>query len=349
MTITPRERVLGAICHSKIDRVPLGFDAGSHLTQALFAHFHVSDLESLYDALGIDGFSVFTTSYVFPRYIGPEPPVLSDGAQGDFWGKIPQRQEPLAFAEEIADLGRYRWPSADWFDYTAIKERCLAIKHRGRVTVGGEGGCGIAHTIDMRGYESTLLDLLERPALAHAYLDCMADFMVEWNERWLAAAGGEFDIFRCGDDMGNNVAMHCSPALWREFFKPRLARVWEPAKKHGLKIWFHSCGCVRPVLEDLIELGIDMWDPVPGYVKGNDQKELKALYGSVLTFVGGVDEPNILRQGTPAQVRDEVKRAIDTLAPGGGYILAGSQVLTDDVPVANVLAMYEAALEYGSY
>ena len=347
--MTPRERVLIAIDRRTPDRVPLGFDAHQGLTERLFRHFGVDHLLALYDKLGIDGFSVFTTSYVYPQYAGPPPPKLPNGQGTDFFGIGSQEHPPLAFAQTVADLDRYRWPQADWFDCSTVKARCREIKAQGRVTVGGEGGCGIQHAINLRGYAQALMDPVSDPELTHAYLQRMGDFFVAWNERWLGAAAGEFDIYRCGDELGSNTAMHCSPKVWREFYKPQLKRVWAVAKRHGLKIWYHCCGCCRPALEDLVEIGVDLWDPVPGYVTGNDQAALKREFGGRLAFVGGVDEPNILVRGRRADVEREVRRCLDTLGPGGGYILAGSQVLTDDVPLENVLTMYETALKYGGY
>jgi len=347
--MTPRARVLTAIDRRKPDRIPIGFDVHGGILDKLFAHFGVNNRMALYEAMGIDGFSVFTDSYVPPKFIGPEPVTLADGSKSDFFGIISQKHWPLAFASSVADLDRYRWPQADWFDYSGIRRRCIDVKAKGIVTVGGEGGCGITHAINLRGYELALIDPMLAPKLTHAYMERMGDFFVEWNERWLSAAGGEFDIYRCGDDMGNCLAMDCSPAVWREFYKPQLARIWAVAKKHGLKIWFHCCGCCRPVLDDLVEMGVDLLDPVPQYVAGSAHRELKRIYGRTLAFVGGVDQPNVLVRGTPRDVEREVKRCIDVLGADGGYIIAGSQVLTDDIPFENVLMMYKTAVEYGRY
>ena len=346
--MTRRERVLTAIDHQEPDRVPLGFDANAGILAKLFEHYGVEKRLDMYDAMGIDGFSVFCDSYVYPDYVGPDL-VLPDGTRTDIFGIACQKHEPLAFAETIEDLDRYRWPQPDWFRYDTIRRRCLEIKQRGMVTVGGEGGCGIAHATNLRGYVPALTDPLLRPEFTHEYMTRMGEFLVEWNSRWLAAAGGEFDIYRCGDDTGNSSAMHVSPGIWREFYKPQMQRIWAIAKKHNLKIWFHDCGCCRPIFDDLIEMGIDMWDPVPGYVAGNDQRELKQRYGQAITFVGGVDHPNVLVKGSVREVQNEVRRCLDIFAPGGGYILCGSQVLTDDIPVENVVAMYETALKYGEH
>ena len=347
--MTNRERLLTTLAHREADRIPLGFDASAPIVEALCAHFGAADRYQLYQAMGIDGFSVFSESYVPPVYIGPPRLQLEDGASADFFGIISQRHAPLAFAQSVADLERYAWPSADWFDYSTVKARCLEVKARDLPSVGGEGGCGIAHTINLRGFEQAVCDPLLDEKFARTYLERMGDFFEEWNERWISAAGGELDIFRCGDEVGSNVMMHCAPELWRAFFKPQLARSFAVAKRHGLHIWFHCCGYCRPIIPDLIEIGVDMWDPAPPSVAGNDHAWLKREYGRDLTFVGGIDHPNVLVGGSRPDVVDEVKRRIDLLAPGGGYILGPAQNMTEDIPLDNVLALYETALEYGRY
>ena len=343
--MTPRTRVLAAIDRRETDRIPIGFDAHEGIEKKLLEHFGVKDRLALFDAMGIDGFSVFCDSYVYPKYAGPEPITLPDGSRPDFFGIVSQKHWPLAFARTIADLDRYRWPRAEWFDCSTVKQRCLEIKARRRAAVGGEGGCGIIHAVNLRGYELALTDPLLDPDLTHAYMQRMGDFFVDWNERWLGAAEGEFDIYRCGDEIGNSLAMHCSPAVWREFYKPQLKRIFAVAKRHALKIWFHCCGCCRPVIEDLIEIGVDLLDPVPDYVAGNGHAELKRLYGGRLAFIGSVSHMILIR-GTPSGVENETKRCIDTLGPRG-YIIGGSQVLTNDMPLENVLAMFRTAAKYG--
>jgi uroporphyrinogen decarboxylase len=348
--MTPRERILIALAHRTPDRVPIGFEVHETVTQELCAHYGVRDRLALFRAMGLDGFSVYHESYVPARYIGPPVNTLADGAACDFWGiDFHQRRLPLGAYETLDELARHPWPQADWFDYDTVYQRCLDVKALGLPTVGGEGGCGIQHAINMRGYEQAMIDPLADPAFTHAYLARMGDFFVAWNERWLGAARGELDFFRCGDEIGANDVMHCQPAIWREFYKPQLARIFAVAKRHGLTIWFHCCGCCRPVLEDLIEIGVDLWDPIPDYVAGNNHRELKRLYGDRLAFIGGLDSVTILQQGSVAEVRDAVQRCMETLAPGGGYIFGTSQCVLPGTPLANVIAMFEAALEFGQY
>ncbi len=343
-----RERVLTALDHREPDRVPVAFDAPLEMAEKLRAHFGVEDNPSLYRAMGIDGFNIAAEAYVFPEYTGPNPYDLPFINYINFWGVDGNQQQlPLENIESMAQLDDYLWPQADWFSYDHIAEQCAEIRKLGLPTVGGEGGCGIQHCIHMRGYERALIDTCMNPDLAHAYLDRMCDFFVEWNERWLSA--GDFDVFRSGDELGSNTATHVQPDVWREFYKPRLKRVFAVAKKHGCKIWFHCCGCCRPLIEDLIEIGVDLWDPVSDYVAGNDHIELKREFGDRLSFIGGVNVKDVVRHGTPDDVREEVRRRIDILAPGGGYIVGGSQGIMEECPFENVLAMYDEAVKYGAY
>jgi len=343
-----RERVLTALDHREADRVPVAFDAPVELAGRLREHFGVEDNPSLYRAMGIDGFNIGGEAYVFPEYTGPNPYNLEYVNYFNFWGVDGHQKDlPLAKIESVAQLDEYLWPQADWFSFDHMKEKCREIKELGLPPVGGEGGCGLQHCINMRGYDQALMDPYTNPDLAHAYLERMGDFFVEWNERWISA--GDFDIFRSGDEIGSNISTHCNPDVWREFYKPQLKRIFAVAKKHGLKIWFHCCGCCRPLIEDLIEIGVDLWDPISEYVAGNNHVELKREFGDRLSFVGGVDVKNVVMEGTPAEVREEVRKRIDILAPGGGYIVGGSHGLFEDCPFDNVLAMYDEAVKYGVY
>lgn len=342
-----RGRILTSLNHQEPDRVPSCFAADEATTCALLRHFHTDSVESLFFNLGTDGFMT-DPGWVHPRYVGPPEVSLPDGEKADFWGIVLQRRWPIDFVETLDDLERYPWPKASWFDYTSIRVEASAVKNSGRIVIGGEGSCGIYQSINMRGYEKALTDSLIRPDLTRAYMERMSDFFTAWNERWLEAGAGEFDLFRCGDEVGNMQRMLLRPEIWRKFYKPHLKKVWAVALKHGLQPWWHCCGCCRPVLEDMLEIGMRVWDSVPPYVAGNDLPELKRRYGKDITFVGGVDQL-LLARGTPQEVIGEVQLRLDQLAPGGGCILGPSQALTNDIPLANILALYEAISRFGNY
>jgi len=341
-----RERVLTALDHKEPDRVPTAFCVPQNLAARLREHYQVEDNVSLYKAMDIDGFSIDSEAYVFPEYVGPNLYNLSYVNYINFWGVDGQQQHlPLENINSIEELDDYPWPQADWFSYDHMKEACRKIRKLGLPAVGGEGGCGIQQCIHLRGYNNAMMDPYTDPDFTHAYLERIGDFFVEWNDRWLSA--GDFDIFRAGDEVGSMTKTHCNPDLWREFYKPQLKRVFAVARKHGLKIWFHCCGCCRPVIEDFIEIGVDLLDPITEYVAGNNHVELKRDFGDRLSFVGGVNTRKCGGVPTPDDVRRDVRRCIDTLAPGGGYILSGP--LTEEWPLESVLAMYDEAVKYGVY
>jgi len=160
------------------------------------------------------------------------------------------------------------------------------------------------------------------------------------------------DVISEADDYGTQVSQLISPRMFRRLMKPRLAvlfnRIHELAP--DAKLFFHSCGNVRPLLPDFIELGVDILNPVHVRATGMDPVELKRDFGRDIVFWGGgVDTQDVLPHGTPAQVRDDVRRNIDALAPGGGFVFNTVHNIQADVPAENIVAMVEALHEYGTY
>jgi len=145
------------------------------------------------------------------------------------------------------------------------------------------------------------------------------------------------------DDWGSQTALMISPTMWRAFFKEQYADLFAEAHRGGMQVIFHSCGNVLSIVEDLIEVGVDVLDPVqPGAM---DPAELVRHYGGQVSFAGAVDLQQLLARGTPTQVRAEVRRLIDQLGRpyGGGYIVAPANVLTPDIPLENLVALFETA------
>jgi uroporphyrinogen decarboxylase len=171
---------------------------------------------------------------------------------------------------------------------------------------------------------------------------------------WIETAGRKFaalgvDIIWIGDDFGTQNRMLISPDLFREYFKPRYARLFAEWKtiKPNLKIAFHSDGYVFPILCDLVDIGLDILNPVQP--KSMDPAEVKKHFGKRLTLWGTVDIQEVLPFGTPADVAAEVKLRLRTAGSGGGLILAPAHNIQPDVPLENILAFYSAAKEFGRY
>ena len=176
------------------------------------------------------------------------------------------------------------------------------------------------------------------------------EFQIPFIDKMLAAAGDRIDFFRIGDDFGTQNGLLVGPDMWRKHIQPALKAMAEVAKRHGAYYYQHSCGAVRDLIEDFIATGVDVLDPVQVKAKGMDLAALKRDFGKDLTFHGCFDHQQILPFGTVGEVRREVHRVIVIMAPGGGFCLAPSHdLLLDEFPHENVIAMYDEARRYGVY
>jgi uroporphyrinogen decarboxylase len=187
--------------------------------------------------------------------------------------------------------------------------------------------------------------LAGEPERAHRFLDRIMDIHLRNLDHFLRTVGDSIDVIVFGDDLGMQSGPQVSPAMYREFFKPRERLLWERVKKQKphLKIMLHCCGGVRELLPDLIDAGLDAINPVQVTCRGMQADGLKADFGKRLTFWGGgCDTRDVLIHGTPAQVRDHVRRQVEAWRPGGGFVFQQVHNILADVPPANVVAMYDA-------
>lgn len=187
--------------------------------------------------------------------------------------------------------------------------------------------------------------LAGEPDRAHAFLDKLVELHLANLERYLSAVGPYIDIISFGDDLGMQTGPQMSPAMYREFFKPRHKAMWTRAKELAdVKVMLHSCGGIRELLPDLIEAGLDATNPVQITCSGMDAASLKREFGGDITFWGGgCDTRFVLPKGSPDQVRDHVREQIDTLSPGGGFVFQQVHNIVADVPPENVVVMFEEA------
>ena len=190
--------------------------------------------------------------------------------------------------------------------------------------------------------EQALLDMAEAPEFAATMLGRCADFAVELGEA--ACRRYPLDWLWTGDDVASQGSMIMSPKAWRALVKPQLARTFAVGKEHGLWVAYHCCGALRPIIPDLLEMGLDVLNPVQGNCPGMDPLELKREFGSRLTFMGGVDTQDLLPSGSVGDVRRATARLLKGMtADGGGYILAASHTIPPETPDANIFAVYEVA------
>jgi len=354
--VNSKERVRCAIDHSQPDRVPIDYHARSEITAALIEHLCVDSEERLREILGVDVRSV-GPAFVQPRasdlrYADPTVRV-ADGIYYDIWGVgFQPNQTSVGFYMDLAssplegdlsltELDRYPWPTADMWDYGRIAQDARSY---GRYWVWGHSRGIFEISWFLRSFDAFMLDLVDRPELANALMDRVQAYLMDKTRAILDAGDGQIDMIEYNDDVGGQNGLLISPPMWRAFLKPRFAAFIQMCKGYGVKIRYHSCGGVRPIISDLIEIGVDVLNPVQTLAAGMEPVALKWDFGAHLTFDGGVDTQRLLPMAPAGKVREEVQWLIDTLGRDGGYILAPSHALQADVPLANVLAMYETAL-----
>lgn len=283
----------------------------------------------------------------------------------DEWGIRRRRQRdggfyfdlcdsPLSSAATTADIERHPFPDpVDDARFTGLREQAESGRSQGRPYILGGICAGMLEMGQwLRGFENFFCDLAGDRALAECLCDKITELKMQYWEKALGQLGDVVDVIQEGDDYGGQRQLQVSPKIWREVFKPRLRQLLAHIKSCAphVSIFFHSCGCVREIIPDLIEVGVDILNPVQVTASGMDSRELKREFGDDLTFWGGgVDTQRVLPLGTPGEVRDEVRRRVDDLAPGGGFVFAAVHNIQADVSPRNIIAMREALDECGSY
>ncbi len=347
--MTSKERVLAAFGHREPDRVPLWYGASVELTRKLMDATGTADEDALMRRLHID------FQRVRQAYIGPDIPVREDGHSTTFWGVERGGLEygqplshPLAGAETEKDVLDYPWPDPAWFTSRHCRAECERWKDY--AIIGGPWVVVWTDATELMGMQEYLEKMYTHPEVIHALNKKVADFYWELCLEFFDNCGDLIDIFFFGDDFGTQEALFISPDMWREYFKPVLKRFSDLGHDYGMKTMFHSCGSVWSIIPDLVDIGMDAVNPVQPNAKGMDLARLKRDFGRYICFHGAIDHQHILPFGTVEEVRREVRRVIDILAPGGGFCLAPSHdLMLAEFPSENVIAMYDEAFEYGRY
>ncbi len=194
----------------------------------------------------------------------------------------------------------------------------------------------------LRGMENAMLDMALAPDLAETMLGRCADFSIALARR--ACADFPLDWLWTGDDVASQKSMMISPRTWRQLIKPQLSRVFDVGKQQHLWVAYHCCGALRPIIPDLIEMGLDVLNPVQGNCPGMAPLDLKKEFGDKLAFMGGMDTQDLLPNGSADQVRRATAQLLEGMtADGGGYILAASHTIPPETPDDNIFAMYAEA------
>jgi len=246
---------------------------------------------------------------------------------------------PLEEAEGPADVEAISWPDPDEWDYAGLREECLEWQDHPIVGVSYEPFYLYCR---LRGMERALADLVENPELVDAAMARIHAIFEQIVRRSLEAARGLFDFVYVAEDLGTQQSLLISPRAFRRFLKPWLARMIDVAHSYGALVFHHDDGAIRPLIPELIEIGIDLLNPVQWRCRGMDREGLARDFGGRLVFHGGVDNQRTLAFGTPEEVRAEVAENIRVFSRCKGYIVAPCHNLQAVTPTENVVAMYEA-------
>lgn len=361
--MTSKKRVIKALDHQRPDIIPTDYWAVPETTQILLKKFGLKNEEQLLRKLGID------IRYVKPRYLKEDYQEQPDGSLHkrrdgntfvDIWGVerrkvswgkgsyLEVKREPLAQARNVKEIERYNWPNPKDFDFKSVSKQCTQYKDYAVICTGDRlttRASVFKLAMYLRGMDRLLKDLYLNPKLVKALVAELTKFHLVHNRMIFEAAADKIDIFMLGDDFGSAKGPMISPDKFRKFFKTPLRKLIALSKKYGLKAMLHTDGGVRELIPDFIDIGLDILNPIQTSAKGMNPHQLKKEFGQDLCFHGSVDVQHTLPFGTEEQVKTEVWKRIDALGPDG-FILAPSHNLQPDVPVQNIIAMYQSAQSY---
>lgn len=378
--MTPRERVAAALEHQEPDRVPISLGgSANHLSEGrynllrdhfglvdvprrvLVGFYTTPDYNPLLDKLGTD-----------IRYIHIRPPAsyrcnsLAAGSPfetfTDEWGLTHKMTSgyydlagaPLASNFTLEGIRDYPWPDPyDPARLEGVEQEVLHLYHDTGYAIAAHrpvyGNIWEMSRL-LLGMQTALMMTLLEPKLFDALLEKLTEVLNGFYDAFLSVVGPYVQIVEMADDFGTNTGPMINPTFYRDYIKPKHAATIALIKQKApqAKVLLHCDGAIRRFLPDMIEAGFDILNPIESNLPGMNPAELKAEFGSEITFMGGVDVPNVMTNGTVEDVRREVRLRISQMG-GGGYICAPSHNLVDSVPLENILAFFEAAHEYGVY
>lgn len=376
--MTSRERVIAALNHTEPDRVPLDIGGGQSTSlveetyEALARYIGTvrseATLSRIFRVARLDG---ATMSYlgcdVWPVTLRPprgwSPPLSEPGTFVDEFGVKWRKVEypagyyweqvtyPLEHAT-LADLDTYPWPDpADPGRYEGLAEEVVGLYHDTSYALMGD--CGFKNhwepAFTLLGLERALTALVAEPDFIEALLKKLATINAEVTRRFLEITGPYLAVIRTSDDLATQRGPMMSPATYRRTIKPHHRRYFALIKQYtDAKVFYHSCGNVEPLLEDLVDAGVEVLNPVQ-VAALRDPAAIKAKFGKRLSYWGGIDTQHALPHGTPEEVRAEVQLRVRQFAEGGGFVAAAVHNIQPDVPPENIVAMSRAVRECGAY
>ena len=379
-----RERILTALNHQEPDRIPYDLAGSTWTGITNIAYRNLCDFlkiekskpnwsdviqqivipsEEMLDKLQVDTRGVFPlTSHnwdVFAKCVDrgtyleytDEWQFEHHFPKNGFWFSLVQHPMENADFTKEGLIENFQWPYAgDKRRFAGLREQAIKFREQGKIVL-TKGLCAGLFEMHqrVRGMENAMLDPLIFPANSDILVGKLADLKIEFWDNALDELGDVVDIVGEGDDYGTQQSQLISPDQFRSYYKPHFERVLSFIKQKApdVKLMFHSCGNVRSIIPDFIEMGIDILNPVHVKAEGMEPVQLKKDFGKDIIFWGGgIDTQHILPVGTVQEVIDDVKRNIDALAPGGGFVFNTVHNIQAEVPPQNIFAMWETVMKF---
>jgi uroporphyrinogen decarboxylase len=353
--LTPKERVLKAIEHQEPDRVPIDCWMTEAAKENLRNYFDLSPENDPYESWHSGVLEIFRVDLRWPKlpYIGRPLKKFSDGSWESEWGVIRKGYgggvpitHPLRDATSVEQIEKYTYPVPELYDYSGLEDYCQ--RNAQYALIGGSYFPFFTQSCTLMSMDRVMTNLYDAPVLVEALMNKLVDVHIALTEKWLESAPNQIDILLCTDDYGSTQDLLLSPQHWRKYIKPILQRVIDYAHANGLKFMLHSDGAIRKIIPDLIDMGVDILNPIESDARDMEPLGIKRNFGDHIAFHGAVSSVS-LAQGSPEQIAEEVKRLLQHMGEGGGFIINSCNQLMVDMPVENILTMYDCAYQYGWY
>lgn len=346
--MTSKERIEAVLERRVPDRLPADIWMTGEVFASLQQYLGLQDERDIYERLGVDKIWWVSADYLGPR----QERRFSDEIVNE-WGAcyrprpyeygiyLENSRYPLAEAQSEREIDQYPWPDSERYDYDSMKSKASRYPD----------GMLMVNTLSLfetysslRGLDNALMDLYINKELLHRALGRIADVQYAYMDRALFCLP-EASLVYFSDDMGMQDRCLFSPELWDEFLLEPTARLIDLVHRQGKKVFYHSDGSAFEILSRLVDIGIDIVNPIQYVCPGMERERLKSQWGQKVIFHGAIENQRVLPFGTPAQVRQEVFDCIRILGEGGGYIPAPCHNIQPNTPCENIVALYDAVRE----
>lgn len=329
VTITPKDRVLKTICGAPLDKLPVNIEFTPPLEKKYAAYL----------GMKAEDLKTFFGNHIIYSYLNDEVKRES-GLITDNWGVSYDEIEGATIRvhplENKENIKKYIFPDPIYEPLMDKTKNDLDTYGDKYFVTSYQRWLLFERAAWLRGVENFLLDMVSDLKFTHWLLDRITEYQIEIAKRYVELG---VDCGRTGDDWGGQSGMLFSPLLWRQLIKPRLQKIWDIYHQAGLPVIHHSCGDIRPIVPDLIEMGLEILHPVQSIMP---REELKKRYGANLVFYGGIDTQRVLAFGSPSDVYNEVSDCIRILGENGGYVIGLGHTLTSETPFENINALVKA-------